>query len=222
MHRERERQDREADHQQCLLGNAPAGCSLVCASRLGPRAERVIPGAQALNQRLLRPDAGTGIRKLGAMPRFEPAQPIERVHDRIGLCARHFRVGLGSSRAQRHPGGDSFDFEVGASSAQRLQSLLVTAKLRELRLVARETVRFRAPVVFAAHRFADSRNAPVLQRASGTPCPEGSPRKFRSRAPGPDPQSSTSTPTGQWSEPVSCGQMNASRTRRIAPGEAIT
>ena len=38
----------------------------------------------------------------------------------------------------------------------------------------------------------------------------------------PGTQSSMSTPTGQWSEPVSCGQMNASRTRRIAPGEAIT
>ena len=58
MHRDRERQDREADRQQCLLGNAPAGCSLVCVSRLDPRAECVIPGAQALNQRLLRPDAG--------------------------------------------------------------------------------------------------------------------------------------------------------------------
>ncbi len=35
-------------------------------------------------------------------------------------------------------------------------------------------------------------------------------------------QSSMSTPTGQWSEPISCGQMKASRTRRIAPGEATT
>ena len=48
------------------------------------------------------------------------------------------------------------------------------------------------------------------------------PRDGRDDAPRTVPQSSTSTPIGQWSEPVTCGQMNASRTRRIAPGEAST
>ncbi len=33
---------------------------------------------------------------------------------------------------------------------------------------------------------------------------------------------SRSTPTGQWSDPASFGQMKASRTRRMAVGEAST
>lgn len=40
--------------------------------------------------------------------------------------------------------------------------------------------------------------------------------------PGPNRYTSMSTPTGQWSDPRSSGQMKASRTRFIAAGEART
>src|SRR5690606_4244398 len=56
----------------------------------------------------------------------------------------------------------------------------------------------------------------VLPAQRAAPAPGAS---FPSRQAG---DQATSTPTGQWSDPVTCGQMNASVTRFAAAGDAST
>ena len=158
MHHERQHQDHETGDEQRLFRGPPARRPRVLAVRVEPRAERVVPGPQAFEQLVGRTGAGVGGRETRGGPGFEPAQPIESLHDRIGVRARHLhRTRPRPGRSQRHAGHDPLDLQVGTPGAQGAQPFLVPAKPRDLRPSDGRTRGLSVHRSLAAHRPADAR-----------------------------------------------------------------
>ena len=110
------------------------------------------------------------------------AQPVERIDDRRRVRAGRLRPGAGPDGVQCRVRDDPFDFEVRAPLAQRLQPLLVAAKLGELRRLGRDARRIFMPALFAAHRMegpapgtACRDHGPSSRTAPPSSAPTGSP-----------------------------------------------